>query len=144
MNTVQYWSTCLFKVVEHSPCHRNHWTHSGIDSWTQSVLGNHWTQSGIDSWTQDVEPYYLCYQSCHFRIQGERFQDESSYQEACKNYVINARTLNQAKAGMKILHPLPRNKEIDPEVDNDQDRAAYFRQAENGKYIRMALLANIL
>ena len=43
-------------LVEHSPCQRNHWTQSGIDSWTQSVLGNHWTQSGIDSWTQDVEP----------------------------------------------------------------------------------------
>ena len=45
---------------------------------------------------------------------------------------------------MKILHPLPRNQEIDPEVDNEQDRAAYFRQAENGKYVRMALLATIL
>ena len=44
-------------LVEHSPCQRNHWTQSGIDSWTQSVLGNHWTQSGIDSWTQDVEPF---------------------------------------------------------------------------------------
>ena len=46
-------------LVEHSPCQRNHWTQSGIDSWTQSVLGNHWTQSGIDSWTQDVEPLFL-------------------------------------------------------------------------------------
>ena len=44
---------------------------------------------------------------------------------------------------MKILHPLPRIQEIDPEVDNDE-RAAYFRQAENGKYVRMALLASIL
>ena len=45
---------------------------------------------------------------------------------------------------MKILHPLPRNQEIDPEVDNDQDWAAYFGQAENGKYVRMALLATLL
>ena len=44
---------------------------------------------------------------------------------------------------MKILHPLPRVFEIDPEVDNDH-RAAYFRQAENGIYIRMALLAMVL
>ena len=78
------------------------------------------------------------------RIQRERFDDESSYQDACKNYIINATTLNEAKPEMKILHPLPRNQEIDPEVDNDQDRAAYFRQAENGKYVRMALLATIL
>ena len=78
------------------------------------------------------------------RIQRERFDDETSYQDACKNYIINATTLNEAKPEMKILHPLPRNQEIDPEVDNDQDRAAYFRQAENGKYVRMALLATIL
>jgi aspartate carbamoyltransferase catalytic subunit len=52
--------------------------------------------------------------------------------------------LNEAKPEMKILHPLPRNQEIDLEVDNDQDRSAYFRQAENGKYVRMALLATIL
>ena len=45
---------------------------------------------------------------------------------------------------MKILYPLPINQEIDPEVDSDKDRAAFFRQAENGNYVRMALLATIL
>ena len=44
---------------------------------------------------------------------------------------------------MAVLHPLPRNKEISAEVDSDP-RAAYFRQAENGMYIRMALLAMVL
>ena len=44
---------------------------------------------------------------------------------------------------MAVLHPLPRNKEISPEVDSDP-RAAYFRQAVNGMYVRMALIAMVL
>ena len=77
------------------------------------------------------------------RIQKERFENEDEYLKACKNYVINAKTLFNAKEHMTIMHPLPRNHEIDPEVDNDP-RAAYFRQAENGKYVRMALLASVI
>merc|ERR1712080_56667 len=77
------------------------------------------------------------------RIQRERFANEKSYTEACQSYVINVKTLVGAKEEMRILHPLPRNQEIDPEVDHDP-RAAYFRQAENGKYVRMALLTMVL
>ena len=51
--------------------------------------------------------------------------------------------MTKAKRRMAVLHPLPRNKEISSEVDSDP-RAAYFRQAENGMYVRMALLAMVL
>ena len=77
------------------------------------------------------------------RIQRERFDDEEAYKKSCANYAINASTLFGAKAELKILHPLPRVQEIDGQVDNDQ-RAAYFRQAENGLYVRMALLAMVM
>jgi len=87
----------------------------------------------LDSAIPDTDVLYVT------RIQRERFEDDVSYQKACENYVINATTLNKAKTDMKILHPLPRNREIDPEVDSD-DRATYFTQAENGTYVRMALL----
>ena len=77
------------------------------------------------------------------RIQKERFEDLNLFEKIQKAYVINSKTLYGSKDTMRILHPLPRNQEIDVEVDNDH-RAAYFRQAENGKYVRMALLASIL
>ena len=51
--------------------------------------------------------------------------------------------MHHAKARMAVLHPLPRVFEISPDFDSDP-RAAYFRQAENGVYVRMALLAMVL
>lgn len=51
--------------------------------------------------------------------------------------------MTRAKRKMIVLHPLPRNQEISPEFDTDP-RAAYFRQAEGGMYVRMALLAMVL
>ena len=77
------------------------------------------------------------------RIQKERFAEEEAYVKAKADYTIDASTLFDAKADLKILHPLPRVQEIDGQVDNDR-RAAYFRQAENGLYVRMALLAMVL
>jgi carbamoyl-phosphate synthase/aspartate carbamoyltransferase/dihydroorotase len=78
------------------------------------------------------------------RIQKERFNTSEEYTEACSNYVVNAKTLYGTKETLRILHPLPRVNEIAPEVDIDQKRAAYFRQAENGLYVRMALLTMVL
>lgn len=57
--------------------------------------------------------------------------------------MVDKSTLAHCKADMRILHPLPRVDEIDTEVDSDP-RAAYFRQMENGMYVRMALLALVL
>lgn len=51
--------------------------------------------------------------------------------------------MHNAKPGIRVLHPLPRKFEISPEFDSDE-RAVYFKQAENGLYIRMALLALVL
>lgn len=86
---------------------------------------------------QDTDVLYVT------RIQKERFESESDYEIACQNYIVNDKTMHHAKEKMAVLHPLPRVFEISPEFDNDT-RAAYFRQAENGLYVRMALLAMVL
>lgn len=77
------------------------------------------------------------------RVQKERFEDSSKYEKVKNYYVITSQTMKHAKERMILMHPLPRVGEIDPEVDKDP-RAAYFRQMENGMYIRMALLAAVL
>ncbi|EFN56443.1 hypothetical protein CHLNCDRAFT_48757 [Chlorella variabilis] len=74
------------------------------------------------------------------RIQKERFQDRpDDYDKAKGKYIINGETLKRMKQDAIVMHPLPRVDEIHPEVDSDP-RAAYFRQARNGLYVRMALL----
>ena len=77
------------------------------------------------------------------RIQKERFTDEASYLELKGVYRIDASTLARMRKEAIVMHPLPRVDEIAPEVDADP-RAAYFRQARNGLYIRMALLDKVL
>jgi aspartate carbamoyltransferase catalytic subunit len=77
------------------------------------------------------------------RVQRERFEDQSLYERVKDCYVITPGLLQRAKERMIVMHPLPRVGEISYEVDRDP-RAAYFRQMENGMYIRMALLAAVL
>jgi aspartate carbamoyltransferase catalytic subunit len=77
------------------------------------------------------------------RIQKERFTDEASYLAVKGVYRIDASTLARMRKEAIVMHPLPRVDEIAPEVDADP-RAAYFRQARNGLYIRMALLDRVL
>jgi aspartate carbamoyltransferase catalytic subunit len=77
------------------------------------------------------------------RIQKERFSDEASYLAVKGIYRIDAATLARMRKEAIVMHPLPRVDEIAPEVDADP-RAAYFRQARNGLYIRMALLDKLL
>ena len=74
------------------------------------------------------------------RVQRERFENPSEYEKLKGSYIINRALIDQAKKGITILHPLPRVDEISTDVD-DYEGAAYFRQAHNGIYIRMALLA---
>ena len=77
------------------------------------------------------------------RIQKERFNDMSQY-EAVKNlFIVDRSIVSRMKETARILHPLPRVNEISIEVDNDP-RAAYFREARNGLFIRMALLKLVL
>lgn len=77
------------------------------------------------------------------RIQRERFATQAEYRQVCGHFVITPQLMSRAKRKMVVMHPLPRVFEISPEFDTDP-RAAYFRQAENGVYVRMALLAMVL
>ena len=77
------------------------------------------------------------------RVQKERFADPAEYEQANRNYQLNRDSLRHSKADLMLLHPLPRLQEIHPELDSDP-RARYFRQAQNGVYVRMALLALLL
>jgi len=77
------------------------------------------------------------------RVQRERFFNEEDYIRLKDTYILNMDKLASAKKDMAILHPLPRVNEISVEVDDDPC-AAYFRQALCGKYIRMALILNLL
>ena len=77
------------------------------------------------------------------RIQKERFFNEDEYLRLKDSYILDARKMDRAKKDMIVMHPLPRVNEIDIEVDKDV-RAAYFKQAEFGMYVRMALIAKLL
>jgi aspartate carbamoyltransferase catalytic subunit len=77
------------------------------------------------------------------RVQRERFFNEEDYIRLKDIYVLNKEKMNMGKNDLIILHPLPRVNEISVEVDTDP-RAAYFKQARYGMYVRMALLASIL
>ena len=77
------------------------------------------------------------------RIQRERFDSFDEYERLKDSYILTAEKLRSAKETMRILHPLPRVNEISTKVDSDP-RAAYFRQALNGKYMRMALILKLL
>ncbi len=77
------------------------------------------------------------------RIQRERFEDPDQYERLKDSYVLTPDKLACAKGHMAVLHPLPRVNEISVAVDADP-RAAYFRQALNGKYMRMALILKLL
>ena len=77
------------------------------------------------------------------RIQRERFDDPQEYERLKDSYVLTAEKMVSAKPTMRVLHPLPRVNEISVKVDDDP-RAAYFRQALNGKYMRMALILKLL
>ena len=77
------------------------------------------------------------------RVQKERFNDLAAYEEMKNYYVVDADLMEMAKQDMVVMHPLPRVGEISYAVDQDP-RAAYFRQMENGMFIRMALLAAVL
>src|SRR5438132_14235032 len=97
-----------------------------------------WVESpDLDSVLPQVDVIYQT------RIQKERFSDEASYLALKGIYRIDGSTLARMRKDAIVMHPLPRVDEIAPEVDADP-RAAYFRQARNGLFIRMALLDKLL
>eukprot|EP00924_Labyrinthula_sp_SR-Ha-C_P010808 augustus_masked-scaffold_35-processed-gene-2.69-mRNA-1 protein AED:0.01 eAED:0.01 QI:0/-1/0/1/-1/1/1/0/321 len=77
------------------------------------------------------------------RIQKERFDSIEKYETVKDLFILSGESLKSMKTDAVIMHPLPRVNEITTEVDDDP-RAAYFRQMQNGKYVRMALLLRIL
>ena len=90
--------------------------------------------------TNDIEEYMgdldILYMT---RVQKERFFNEQDYIRLKDYYILNMDKLKNAKKDLCIMHPLPRVNEISTDVDDDP-RAAYFRQAQYGVYIRMALI----
>ncbi len=91
----------------------------------------------LESALPDLDVLYMT------RVQRERFFNEQDYIRLKDSYVLTREKMALAKDTARILHPLPRVNEISVDVDDDP-RAAYFRQAENGKYIRMALIMKLL
>ena len=77
------------------------------------------------------------------RIQRERFDSFDEYERLKDSYVLTPEKMAFAKETMRVMHPLPRVNEISVKVDDDP-RAAYFRQALNGKFVRMALILKLL
>jgi aspartate carbamoyltransferase catalytic subunit len=77
------------------------------------------------------------------RVQKERFFNEEDYIRLKDSFILDSKKMEYAKKDMLVLHPLPRVNEISTEVDNDP-RAVYFKQAEFGVYVRMALIMKLL
>lgn len=77
------------------------------------------------------------------RIQKERFFNEEEYLRLKDSYILDAEKMKSAKEDMIVMHPLPRVNEISMEVDDDK-RASYFKEAECGMYVRMALMCKLL
>lgn len=77
------------------------------------------------------------------RVQRERFFNEEEYLRLRDSYILTPEKLQNAKADLCIMHPLPRVNEISVTIDNDP-RACYFKQVLNGKYMRMALILKLL
>ena len=77
------------------------------------------------------------------RVQKERFFNEEDYLRLKDSYILTPDKLENAKSDLNIMHPLPRVNEISVAVDEDP-RACYFKQAANGKYMRMALILKLL
>lgn len=91
----------------------------------------------LDSAMPELDILYMT------RVQRERFFNEEDYIRLKDSYILDKKKLKLAKETMYILHPLPRVNEISVEVDSDP-RAAYFKQAQYGVYVRMALIMNLL
>lgn len=77
------------------------------------------------------------------RVQRERFQDPMEYEKVKNVYTLKKSMLENSKSNLRILHPLPRVAEIDVDVDSSE-KAYYFQQAQNGLYIRQAILCKVL
>ncbi len=90
-------------------------------------------REGLDTRLSELDALYVT------RLQKERFFSEEEYLRKMNSYSVDRDTLARAKADLLILHPLPRNQEINPDLDSTPN-AGYFRQATYGLHMRMALI----
>ncbi len=93
--------------------------------------------ASLDEAIGDLDILYMT------RIQRERFDDPQEYERLKDSYILTTEKMEKAPKSMCVLHPLPRVNEISVKVDDDP-RACYFKQALNGKYMRMALILKLL
>ena len=93
--------------------------------------------TSLDDAMEELDILYMT------RVQKERFFNEEDYIRMKDCYILDKDKMKLAKPDMYVLHPLPRVNEISVEVDDDP-RAAYFRQVQNGVYVRMALIMTLL
>ena len=93
--------------------------------------------SDLESVMPDLDILYMT------RVQKERFFNEEEYLRLKNSFILTPEKLDNAKADLCILHPLPRVNEISVAIDNDS-RACYFKQVLNGKLMRMALILKLL
>ncbi len=107
----------------------------------QDILDkNHIEYIETDSLEENIDKLDILYMT---RVQKERFLNEEEYIRLKDVYILDKQKLKKAKKDLCIMHPLPRVNEISTEIDNDP-RACYFRQAEYGKYMRMAIILKLL
>ena len=103
------------------------------------LKANHINFTELEDMVKGIKDADVIYQT---RIQKERFKSAKVYKKYFGKYVINSNSLKYMKKTAVIMHPLPRVNEITPDVDADK-RALYFQQAQNGLYVRMALLLSL-
>lgn len=115
-----------------------------VDEYAKHADGNivqeEYEEQGDETISQVLNQANVLYVT---RVQKERFESEEEYMKVKGAYIVNNSFMDLAPSKMIVLHPLPRVDEIATEVDSDP-RAAYFRQMENGLYVRMAILDLIL
>ena len=107
------------------------------DNLTSELKGDWEEHTRLDSVLKNLDVLYVT------RIQRERFPDREDYENVAGAYQIDLNTLRKAKSSLRILHPLPRVDEINPEVDGTK-HAVYFKQAFNGVPVRMAILEALI
>ena len=91
----------------------------------------------LEKYIPEIDVLYMT------RIQKERFENKEEYEALKGSYILTSDIVKMGKPEMRVMHPLPRVDEISTDVDG-MEQAAYFRQAENGIYMRMALLKNLV
>ncbi|MCI7805027.1 MAG: aspartate carbamoyltransferase [Oscillospiraceae bacterium] len=112
-----------------------------LPSYVKDIItasGSRYTEvTSLDEVINDLDMLYMT------RIQRERFASEEEYLAEKDTYVLDKKKMKKARKDMIVMHPMPRVDEIANDVDEDE-RAVYFKQAQYGMYIRMALIMTLL